>query len=143
MDAQGFLYAAGMTDQLARFVDAGQWETALNPVLGSPRQLFQHMVRVRGVYRSGLMTGLIQLPGKFPEPGDWPALLSESGRELAEAFENPYVDRVVWGDQTLTPEDLYAIAVQHEGIHQGQWYMALKLAGLKVPDEWQYDWSLT
>jgi hypothetical protein len=35
-----------------------------------------------------------------------------------------------------------SIAIQHEGIHQGQKYVALKQAGIAVPEQWRSNWHL-
>ena len=57
MDPKGFIYAAKMTNALASEVPERVWDKQLIAPLGTLRELFLHIVRVRDVYRDGLRTG--------------------------------------------------------------------------------------
>lgn len=143
LDAKGYLYAAEMTDLLTTAVDRAHWDAVLIPELGPLARLFAHLAKVRWVYRDALLAGYASFPGTpVPRGTDLEAELIRSREALADAFANPKIDRVKWGDCYLGLYEVYAAAVQHEGIHQGQWYVGLKQAGLWVPKQWQSDWRL-
>ncbi|SDI91835.1 hypothetical protein [Natribacillus halophilus] len=63
MEAAGYLYAAGMTNALAEEVPDAYWEEPLITELGTLRELFLHMIRVRNVYKESLETGSVTFPG--------------------------------------------------------------------------------
>ncbi|UTR10021.1 DinB family protein [Evansella sp. LMS18] len=142
MVVNGFLYAARTTNALAEEVTENAWDTQLIPELGTLRNLFIHIVRVRDVYRNGLKTGEVQFPGKLPSGKDIACELDRSMEELADAFSTTYRNQIKMGAEEISPAELLGSAIKHEGIHQGQYYVALKQAGLEVPALWKRDWGM-
>lgn len=61
---------------------------------------------------------------------------------MAYTFEHAKIRSIKVGNENLSAEELLHSAIQHEGIHQGQYYVALKLAGIETPRQWQIDWNL-
>ena len=143
MDPSGYLDAATMTDLLADWIPRDRWQEIMVPGLGSPARVFAHLIRVRGVYRAALATGRVEFPGVKAAAGiDLFEQLSHSAQALAEGFTGVRVPQVEWGGRPVSVLELYATAVQHEGIHQGQWQVALQQAGLETPGAWRADWGL-
>jgi uncharacterized damage-inducible protein DinB len=144
MDAKGYLNAAEMLDMLSTTVEKERWNEILIPSLGSLGRLFAHMVRVRDVYRDSLLTGRVVFPGTtLSRDADLLSELNRSRFELAAAITDPQVDKVYWSDDYfVAPDVICATAIQHEGIHQGQWFVALKQLGYNFPDPWK-DWQLS
>lgn len=142
MDANGFLYAAKMTNALAAEIPESQWDIQLIAELGPLRKLFIHIVRVRDIYRDGLRTGMIEYPGKLPTRNDVFAELVRSMDELAFEFKRASNECIKMGTERLSTLELLNTAVQHEGIHQGQYFVALKQAGIELPKQWVLDWNL-
>ncbi|TFJ91305.1 DinB family protein [Lentibacillus salicampi] len=143
MDSSGFMYAAKMTNALAMEIPEDKWDNRLVPELGVLRKLFIHIVRVRDAYRDGLKTGVVQFPGELPAEGR--KLVSElerSMKELADQFNHSKPKQIKMGNEYLISMELQGAAIQHEGIHQGQYYVALKQAGFVVPGQWRNDWGL-
>jgi hypothetical protein len=55
------------------------------------------MVRVRDVYRDGLISGEISFPGRFVSgDADLEKEMMRSRSELAESIIKPHVDRIQW-----------------------------------------------
>lgn len=143
LDARGFLYAANMTNQLAEEISEDNWDSMLIPELGTLRKLFYHMVRVRDVYCESLITGIIEFPGQLvPKDSCLIEELRRSKDELACKFNHTEVERIKMGPEYLSTTELLSTAVQHEGIHQGQFFIALKQIGLKLPNQWVKEWSM-
>ncbi|GGB38348.1 hypothetical protein GCM10011409_14810 [Lentibacillus populi] len=65
MNANGFVYAAGMSNQLALDIPEDKWDVKLIDELGTLRKLFRHLVRIRGVYTDGIQNGVIHFPGNI------------------------------------------------------------------------------
>lgn len=133
-----------MLDQLVTVINKDRWEEIIIPEIGSAGRLFAHMVRVRDVYRDSFSTGRIRLPGNsISRDADLEVELIRSRKELADAMTNSKVDRIYWSDDySVSPDEICSIAIQHEAIHQGQWYVALKQAGIVIPEQWRSDWHL-
>ncbi|MDV2581410.1 DinB family protein [Alkalibacillus haloalkaliphilus] len=143
MDTNGLIYAANMTNILAKEIPESNWDTQLVPELGTLRKLFTHMVRVRDVYREGLKTGIIQFPGELlPNESDLINELERSTEQLAAEFKQTKFESIKMGPEDLTPMELLATAIQHEGIHQGQYFVALKQSGVELPKQWVLDWHM-
>ncbi|WP_059104517.1 DinB family protein [Shouchella shacheensis] len=142
MDAKSFLYAAEMTDQLTTVIREADLHRPLVPELGTPYQLFCHLIRVRGVYRNGLISGKVEFPGERITTQNPIEDLRKSREVLAEAIKNTSIAEVYWGEDMLSPFELIGAAIQHEGIHQGQWQLALKQAGVEIPGQWGKEWAL-
>ncbi|PTX55309.1 hypothetical protein C8P63_11916 [Melghirimyces profundicolus] len=143
MNADGYRYAAEMTDRLTTVIPRDGWDRKLVPELGSPARLFAHLIRVRGVYRDGFYTGELRFPGERVKSGTGlEEGLARSREELARAIEVPEVEKIRFGKVVLTLDELRATAIHHEGIHQGQWQVALKQAGLPLPASWREEWRL-
>ncbi|MFD2129688.1 DinB family protein [Pseudogracilibacillus auburnensis] len=62
--------------------------------------------------------------------------------ELANEFIQSKFDKIKMGTDYLTKMELLGTAIQHEGIHQGQYYVALKQSGYNLPKQWVQDWDL-
>lgn len=142
MDPKGFIYAAKMTNALASEVPERVWDKQLIAPLGTLRELFLHIVRVRDVYRDGLRTGAVTFPGNLPPRNNISDQLVRSMDELASEFERADNEHIKMGSENVSTAELLNIAVQHEGIHQGQYYVALKQAGLRLPKKWVLDWNM-
>ncbi|MFA1819286.1 DinB family protein [Virgibacillus oceani] len=142
MNIKAFLYAANMTNTLAKDIPEDKWNNKLIPELGTLRKLFIHIIRVRNVYREGLISGAIQFPGKLPVTEDIMLELEKSRDTLAAAFEQTNFEYIKMGTEYLSIIELQGTAIQHEGIHQGQYYVALKQAGFSLPRQWEQDWGL-
>ncbi|WP_416148721.1 DinB family protein [Salipaludibacillus sp. HK11] len=143
LNSNGFKYTATMTNALALEIPKNCWDTVLIPELGTLRKLFIHIVRLRDVYRDGLITGEVEFPGLLPSKDN--RLVDELERsmnELASAFTQSKFNQIKMGNQYLTIIELLNTAVQHEGIHQGQYYVALKQAGIDLPKQWIQDWNM-
>lgn len=146
---KAYLYAAEMTDALLDLIPESQWSTRLIPELGTPASLFSHMVRVRDVYRDSIKTGILSFPGQFlprsasPDSAYVAAELRRSREQLAQMLSGANNKSVKFGSNRLSTDEIWAVAIQHEGIHQGQWYVALKQQGMPTPVPWRLDWSLT
>lgn len=144
MESKGYLYAAEMLDLLSTVVHKDKWNEVLIPELGSIERLFAHMIRVRDVYRKSLITGRVILPGTpVPRGIDLVAELIRSRNELAEVITNTQVEKVYWSDDYfVSPSEFVSMTIQHEALHHGQWYVALKQLGLPIPEPWKSDWHL-
>lgn len=142
-DVSGYLYAARMTNQLATDIPEKIWDEKLISELGSLKKLFLHMIRVRNVYADGLQTGVIAFPGKLPDAEN--RLIEElerSSDNLAQVFTQVVHNSIDFCGECLSVDEMLAMAIQHEGIHQGQYYVALKQYGFKLPQQWRQDWSM-
>ncbi|MEN1969060.1 DinB family protein [Lentibacillus sp. N15] len=143
MDTRGFLYAANMTNALAREIPENKWDDRLVEELGSLRKLFIHIIRVRNVYRDGIWTGMVEFPGDLLPVGiSLIEQLVRSMNELAFAFSQASNQCIKVGEEYLSIEELLNTAVQHEGIHQGQYFVALKKAKIRLPEQWIRDWDM-
>ncbi|UCZ55095.1 DinB family protein [Bacillus shivajii] len=143
MDTNGLLYAAKMTNALAKEIPESYWDLQLVSELGTLRKLFRHMVRVRDVYRDGLKTGIIYFPGKMPaEENTLIYELERSMEELIVEFKQTKIESIKMGEESLTIIELLGTVIQHEGIHQGQYYVALKQSRLELPKQWIRDWHM-
>jgi uncharacterized damage-inducible protein DinB len=143
VDAKGYLYAAEMTDLLTTAVDKDQWNRVFIPELGSLSRFFAHMIKVRNVYRDGLLTGIMDFTRTIDTKIiDFEAELAKSRYELAEAISHPKYNKIKWEELELSSAEVCSAAIQHEGIHQGQWYVALKQRGFRMPNQWKLDWGL-
>jgi uncharacterized damage-inducible protein DinB len=140
--SNGFIYAAKMTNSLAKEISESNWDVQLTPQLGTLRKLFKHMVRVRDVYCDGLKTGDIYFPGKRTS-GENSLVheLERSMKQLEVEFKQTKFKSIRMGTEHLTIMDLLSTAIQHEGIHQGQYFVALKQSGFKLPKQWEEDWQ--
>ncbi|WP_096438750.1 DinB family protein [Alteribacter populi] len=143
MNASGFLYAAKMTNLLAIETPEIHWDKQLIVELGTLRKLFIHIVRVRDVYRDGLKTGVIQFPGHLPS-NEYNLMdeLERSMNELAVELNQTTFERIKMSTEYISTMEFQNTAVQHEGIHQGQYFVALKQAGLELPTQWVQDWGM-
>ncbi|RSL33098.1 DinB family protein [Salibacterium salarium] len=143
MKSDGFIYAADMTNQLAEELPEQLWDKPLIDELGTIRKLFKHMIRVRGVYSSALKTGKVEFPGHLmPEDASISLELRRSTEELALAFEQTERTEILMYQEYITPDELLHIVIQHEGIHQGQYYIAFQQTGISVPEQWKMDWNM-
>ncbi|MBO8157731.1 MAG: DinB family protein [Bacillaceae bacterium] len=144
MNAKGFLYAAQMTNALAREIPESRWDESLMDELGTLRKLFVHIIRVRDVYRDGMKSGKVVFPGNLPaQERDLFDELERSMADLAREFERSHWDQqILMGAGQMTALELLNTAVQHEGIHQGQYFVALKQAGIHLPELWRRDWNM-
>lgn len=142
MDSNGFLYAAKMTDALAKEISETKWDIQLITELGSLRKLFIHIIRVRKIYRDGLRTGVVEFPGNLPSEYNLIDQLERASSELAFEFTQVTHESIKMGTENLSIMELLNTVVQHEGIHQGQYFVALKQAGLKLPNKWIQDWNM-
>ncbi|WP_404450698.1 DinB family protein [Virgibacillus necropolis] len=143
MDTKGFIYAATMTNRLAEDISEEQWDSKLIAELGTLRKLFIHMVRIRDIYRDGLHTGIITFPGELiSNESNLIAELKRSRDDLAYKFLHTEVEKIEMGSENLSIEELLNAAVHHEGIHQGQYFVALKQAGIQIPKQWEDDWNM-
>ncbi|GAA0466023.1 DinB family protein [Alkalibacillus silvisoli] len=143
MNTKGLIYAANMTNILAKEVPESCWDLKLVTELGTLRKLFTHMIRVRDVYRDGLKTGIIQFPGELPlNESSITYELERSTDELVAEFKQAKFESIKMGPGDLTTMELLATAIQHEGIHQGQYAVAFKQSGLTLPKQWVQDWRM-
>jgi uncharacterized damage-inducible protein DinB len=143
MDAIGFVYAAKMTNRLAIEIPENQWDKQLITELGTLRKLFIHLIRVRDTYTEGLRKGTVSFPGVIPSKDiNIKDQLERSTNELAEEFSNTNREVIRMGGENLTILEFLNTTVQHEGIHQGQYFVALKQAGLPLPNQWINEWSM-
>ncbi|MFD2045487.1 DinB family protein [Ornithinibacillus salinisoli] len=142
MDVNGFIYAAKQTNVLAKATPVRKWDDQLIPEIGSLRKLFIHIVRVRDVYRDGLRTGVIHFPGKLLRTNRLVEELERSMEDLANEFRQTKFETIKIGTECLTILELQGTAIQHEGIHQGQYSVALKQAGISLPKQWVEDWNM-
>lgn len=143
MDTNGFMYAATMTNRLAEDIPEKHWDHKLIAELGTLRKLFFHMIRIRNIYYESLYTGVINFPGKLiAKECNLLAELNKSKDQLAYMFTHTEVEIIKMGSENLSIEELIHTAVHHEGIHQGQYFVALKQAGIQIPKHWKSDWSM-
>ncbi|MBM7540861.1 DinB family protein [Amphibacillus cookii] len=143
MDTNGLVYAAKMTNSLAKEIPESNWDAQLIPELGTLRKLFRHMVRVRDVYCDGLKTGCVCFPGELASEED--SLIHELERSMEElviAFKQTKFKSIKMGTEYLTIMELFSTAIQHEGIHQGQYFVALKQSGFELPKQWVEGWHM-
>ncbi|WP_245835773.1 DinB family protein [Virgibacillus ndiopensis] len=119
MDSNGFLYAAKMTDALAKEISETKWDIQLITELGSLRKLFIHIIRVRNIYRDGLRTGFVEFPGDLPSEHNLIDQLERASNELAFEFTQVTHESIKMGAENLSIMELLNTSVQHEGIHQG------------------------
>ncbi len=143
MDIKGLEYAIGMTNQLSETISIEKWDEPLMKDIGTLRKLFVHLVRVRNIYRDGLETGVLAFPGVRPQKSvDLKNELHISKEQLIKAFLSTKCTTVAFHDEILTVEEVYSMAIQHEGIHQGQFAVALQNKGIELPPTWKKDWNL-
>jgi uncharacterized damage-inducible protein DinB len=142
VDVNGFIYSAKMTNAMAQEIPENEWDVQLISELGTLRELFMHIVRVRDVYREGLKTGTLQFPGNLPIESRLVDELERSMDELALEFNQTKFKQIKFGADSLTIIELQGSAIQHEGIHQGQYYVALKQSGFVLPKQWIQDWNM-
>ncbi|GEL78221.1 damage-inducible protein DinB [Tenuibacillus multivorans] len=141
MNADAFRYAANMTNELAVTIPEKYWDTSLVTDLGTLRKLFIHMIRVRDIYANGIQTGIIEFPGSLPENRGLLLELKRSTEDLAITVEQSHAKQIQMGDELLKLEEVVGAAIQHEGIHQGQYHIALKNSGLDIPELWKRGWN--
>ncbi|MFZ4452772.1 DinB family protein [Salibacterium aidingense] len=143
MKSDGFTYAADMTNQLAEELPEPLWDKPLIDEVGTVRQLFRHIIRVRGVYSSAFVTGKVEFPGYLvADEANLHQELRRSTEEMAQSFENTHLSEIRMYQDYIAPEELLHTAIQHEGIHQGQYYIAFQQAGIHIPEQWKMDWNL-
>ncbi|AXF56432.1 DinB family protein [Salicibibacter kimchii] len=129
-----------MTKTLAKEIPKNKWDIKLIEEVGSLRKLFIHIIRVRNIYRDGLRTGIVEFPGDLPiSDENLIEQLDRSMNDLAFAFTQTSNQRIKMGEESLSVVELLNTAVQHEGIHQGQYFVALNQANIKVPKQWIQD----
>ncbi|WP_227003952.1 DinB family protein [Salicibibacter halophilus] len=132
-----------MINILAEEIPENKWDVQLIEDLGSLRKLFNHTIRVRDIYRDGIRTGIVEFSGDLPSSnGNLIEQLERSMNELAFAFAQATNQRIKMGEEYLSIVELLNTAVQHEGIHQGQYFVALKQAKIKLPKQWILDWGM-
>ncbi len=101
------------------------------------------MVRVRDVYCDGLKTGEICFPGKRTSgENSLIQALERSMKQLEVEFKHTKFKSIRMGREHLTIMDLLSTAIQHEGIHQGQYFVALKQSRFELPKQWEKDWQM-
>ncbi|WP_246516580.1 DinB family protein [Salicibibacter cibarius] len=128
---------------MAKEIPENKWDIQLIEELGSLRKLFIHIIRVRNIYRDGLRTGIVEFPGEPPLSDDnLIEQLDRSMNDLAFTFTQASNQRIKMGEKSLSIEELLNTAVQHEGIHQGQYFVALNQANIKLPKQWIQDWGM-
>lgn len=143
MDTNGFIYAAQMTNALANKIPESKWDIQLAPELGTLKKLFRHMVRVRDVYRDGLKTGCIEFLGNITlEENSLIYELERSTEDLVVEFKQTKFESIKMGTDYLTKMELLGTAIQHEGIHQGQYFVALRQSGFDLPKQWVQEWHM-
>lgn len=142
MDVNGFVYSAKLTNALAIEVPESKWDIQLIPELGTLRKLFLHIGRVRDVYSDGLRTGTVEFPGTLPSNENIIDELERSMEELVSAFRQTKFKQIKLGSDYLSIFELQGTTIQHEGIHQGQYYVALKQSGIGLPKQWVQNWNM-
>ncbi|RQW23328.1 DinB family protein [Bacillus sp. C1-1] len=143
MKTEGLEYAMKMTNELAFSIDKKHWDVVLIDKLGSLQKLFVHMIRVRNTYCEGLKSGNISFPGNLPSPEiNIQVELRNSCAILLDNFKTCTYKHITFNGSRLTIDEVYSMTVQHEGIHQGQFSIALKTKGIQLPETWITDWHL-
>ncbi|MEC5423288.1 DinB family protein [Virgibacillus sp. C22-A2] len=142
MDVNGFAYSASLTNALTIEIPESKWDIQLIPELGTLRKLFIHIVRVRDVYSDGLRTGKVEFPGILPSNENIIDEMERSMEELASAFRQTKFKQIKMGSDYLSIAELQGTTIQHESIHQGQYYVALKQSGVGLPKQWVQDWNM-
>ncbi|WP_416150551.1 DinB family protein [Salipaludibacillus sp. HK11] len=87
--------------------------------------------------------GNIQFPGVLAS--DEHSLIDELERSMEELvfeFKQTKFDSIKMETEYLSIMELLGTVIQHEGIHQGQYYVALKQAGFELPKQWTQDWHM-
>ncbi|WP_230856126.1 hypothetical protein [Virgibacillus dakarensis] len=57
-------------------------------------------------------------------------------------METVSIAKIRMGSEFLSVDEVIGAAIQHEGIHQGQYFVALKQIGRRLPDMWIRDWGM-
>ncbi|WP_099300715.1 damage-inducible protein DinB [Bacillus sp. Marseille-P3800] len=143
METKGLEYAMKMTNELAFSIKKEYWNLALVDHLGTLEKLFIHLIRVRSIYSNGLKSGIISFPGHLPSPDlNIKTELTNSCITLLEAFKFCNYNILIFNGSKLTVEEVYGMSIQHEGIHQGQFSIALRANKIPLPKMWVSDWHL-
>jgi uncharacterized damage-inducible protein DinB len=119
---------------------------------GTFGKLIRHVGDVQAVYVHALETGHADFDKKLKDKtmeGSLERLekyLKEQDKALYDALskydKDPIKEVIVWPTTKLSVLEHLFLLPQHEAIHQGQWSLAARQAGIDLPKSWRDNWGL-
>jgi len=112
----------------------------------------RHVGDVQEIYVRALETGQVDFSKKRMDHTMESSLkrLEEHLREqdnylyatLASFQKDPIKEQIAWPTTKLSVLEHLFLLPQHEAIHQGQWSLAARQAGIDLPKTWVDNWNL-
>jgi uncharacterized damage-inducible protein DinB len=119
---------------------------------GTIGKLIRHVGDVQGVYIDGLETGKTDFSKKHRDYSMETSLdrLAQHLKAqddrlyavLAAYKKDPLKEEIIWPSTKLPVLEHLFLLPQHEAIHQGQWSLAARQAGIDLPKSWKDNWGL-
>jgi uncharacterized damage-inducible protein DinB len=119
---------------------------------GTFGKLIRHVGDVQGVYIEALKSGNADFSKKRQDHSMETSLerlekyLKEQDDKLYAALadykKDPIKEQISWPKTKLSVLEHLFLLPQHEAIHQGQWSLAGRQAGIELPTSWKDNWGL-
>jgi uncharacterized damage-inducible protein DinB len=112
----------------------------------------RHIGDVQGCYVDALKSGKVDFSKKRMDKSmetsieKLEAYLREQDKYLYDTLsgydKDPIKDQIEWHTCNLSVLEHLFLLPQHEAIHQGQWSLAARQAGIDLPKSWVDNWNL-
>jgi uncharacterized damage-inducible protein DinB len=119
---------------------------------GTIGKLIRHVGDVQAVYAEALATGTADFSRKRRDYSMESSLerlnsyLKEQDKSLYDILsgyqKDPLKELIQWPTTKLPVLEHLFLLPQHEAIHQGQWSLAARQAGIDLPKSWKDNWGL-
>jgi uncharacterized damage-inducible protein DinB len=119
---------------------------------GTIGKLIRHVGDVQEVYACALQTGTVDFSLKRRDYTMETSLerlnsyLQEQDKKLHDILsgyeKDPLKEMIQWPTEKLSVLEHLFLLPQHEAIHQGQWSLAARQAGIDLPKSWKDSWGL-
>jgi uncharacterized damage-inducible protein DinB len=119
---------------------------------GTLGKQIRHIGDVQGCYVDALGTGQVDFSKKRMDKTmegsaeKLEAYLREQDKYLYDTLskydKDPIKDEIKWHTCNLSVLEHLFLLPQHEAIHQGQWSLAARQAGIDLPKSWVDNWNL-
>lgn len=119
---------------------------------GTIGKLIRHVGDVQGVYTAALASGkadfdkkrrAVEVESSIEKLEQY---LKQQDKALYDALSNygkdPITETIEWPTTKLSVLEHLFLLPQHEAIHQGQWSLAARQAGIDLPKSWRDNWGL-
>jgi len=119
---------------------------------GTIGKLIRHVGDVQGVYAQALESGTADFSKKRKDYSMETSLdrLQKYLKEQDSSFydilskysKDPLTEQIQWTTMKMSVLEHLFLLPQHEAIHQGQWSLAARQAGIDLPKSWKDNWGL-